>query len=616
MLFKVGNFSIDTLNYVIKESGNDIECEPKVFDLIVYLLKKHDRLVSREELFREIWQGREVSDTSLSNHIKSARKIFGDNGHKQSVIKTVHGRGYQFVAEVIQLDTHSKTNSKPVNFKLAFYCLCVVLLLFITSKYFPQLNDNEEIEKDYLIAVLPFSNSLPSKSTDYLGFAIADRVISEFAYQENISVRSSSSIRKYANPMVDQQIAGSELNVDYLLSGTYLKVDQSIRVNIELVKVETKELIWRSKQLEVTYENTFQLQDIVAKNVLEGLKLQWLDNSRRNRMANNSPDPNAYEYYLRSISQPFSSDGHRTAINLLKRSLAIDKNYAPTYVQLGNRIRRLEQFGLVNTGESHDTLNYYQEALRIDKNLLSALSYLSFIYTETNRIDEAMELVLRMLKINPKNAQTRFTLGYVLRYAGQSHRAIIEMERAVKLDPKNIRFRTLVSTYSGMGMFDKAKTQLQAYPDSSFTTGWNGILNLRTGNQQEALKYFEQLIELDSEGLWGLVATVHRAYILGEQKQGLLAVHKLEQTNIQDAETVYYTAAYYCMLGDNERCLQSLKKAVEGGYYNFHYIDNSPYWNDVNELPEFLEIYELAKKKSNAFKLEYLTSQYAEYFSE
>ena len=74
--------------------------EPKVFDLLVYLIKHRDRVLSREELLQEVWEGREVSDATLSNHVKSARKILGDSGELQSTILTIRGRGYQFIAPV------------------------------------------------------------------------------------------------------------------------------------------------------------------------------------------------------------------------------------------------------------------------------------------------------------------------------------------------------------------------------------------------------------------------------------------------------------------------------------------------------------------------------------
>jgi DNA-binding winged helix-turn-helix (wHTH) protein len=74
MIYHFGTFSLDTQNFQLSSNGDEIPLEPQVFDLLGYLLVNRDRLVTREELFNSIWKGRVVSDTSLSNHVKSARK--------------------------------------------------------------------------------------------------------------------------------------------------------------------------------------------------------------------------------------------------------------------------------------------------------------------------------------------------------------------------------------------------------------------------------------------------------------------------------------------------------------------------------------------------------------
>ncbi len=74
---------IDTQNYRLSKNGTTIEVEPKVFDLLIYLVVNRDKLVTRDELFENIWSGQIVSDTSLSNQIKAARKAIGDTGQKQ-----------------------------------------------------------------------------------------------------------------------------------------------------------------------------------------------------------------------------------------------------------------------------------------------------------------------------------------------------------------------------------------------------------------------------------------------------------------------------------------------------------------------------------------------------
>src|SRR5688572_11640015 len=100
MKYQIAEYLIDTARYRISSGDAPIPAEPKVFDLLVYLIAHRERVVTREELFREVWEGREVSDATLSNHVKSARKILGDSGELQKTILTIRSRGYQFIAPV------------------------------------------------------------------------------------------------------------------------------------------------------------------------------------------------------------------------------------------------------------------------------------------------------------------------------------------------------------------------------------------------------------------------------------------------------------------------------------------------------------------------------------
>src|SRR5262245_27391052 len=112
MKYQIADYVIDTARYRICHGDAAVPAEPKVFDLLVYLIRHRDRVLSREELFREVWEGREVSDATLSNHVKSARKILGDSGELQKTIQTIRGRGYQFIAPVIVIQDGAESGGE------------------------------------------------------------------------------------------------------------------------------------------------------------------------------------------------------------------------------------------------------------------------------------------------------------------------------------------------------------------------------------------------------------------------------------------------------------------------------------------------------------------------
>ena len=100
MIFCFGPYELDTRLYELRRSGSACPIEPQVFNVLAYLAEHRDRVVSKEELLEKVWQDRFVSETTLTSRLKAARRAVGDDGKSQNVIRTLHGRGYRFVADV------------------------------------------------------------------------------------------------------------------------------------------------------------------------------------------------------------------------------------------------------------------------------------------------------------------------------------------------------------------------------------------------------------------------------------------------------------------------------------------------------------------------------------
>jgi hypothetical protein len=150
--------------------------------------------------------------------------------------------------------------------------------------------------------------------------------------------------------MVNVQTAGNDLSVDIVVTGNYLKELKYFRLNVEMVDIETNKILWR-EPIEVEYKNTFVLQDIVAKKVIDRLKIEFSEDERARMQTDVSKNPLAYEYYLRSISYPSTTEGELLAIDMLKKSIELDSTFAPVYAELGRRRQRNANYGLAGKSE-------------------------------------------------------------------------------------------------------------------------------------------------------------------------------------------------------------------------------------------------------------------------
>lgn len=100
MILRFANCELDLARIVLRRDGHEVKLEPRAFDLLAYLVQRHGTVVRKEELLDEIWGDRFVSESALTTRIKAVRQAVNDDGNRQAIIRTVHGKGYEFIAPV------------------------------------------------------------------------------------------------------------------------------------------------------------------------------------------------------------------------------------------------------------------------------------------------------------------------------------------------------------------------------------------------------------------------------------------------------------------------------------------------------------------------------------
>ena len=98
--FRFAGFEIDIPRRELRRASELVSIEPQVFDLLVHLVRNHDRIVTKDELIETVWKGRAISEAALSSRISAARRAIGDSGAEQKLIRTLNKRGFRFVGAV------------------------------------------------------------------------------------------------------------------------------------------------------------------------------------------------------------------------------------------------------------------------------------------------------------------------------------------------------------------------------------------------------------------------------------------------------------------------------------------------------------------------------------
>ena len=113
MRYAFGDVVLDTDRFELRRDGEPVHVEPQVFSVLMLLVERRHRVVPKTELLDEVWGDRFVSESALTSRIKAARQAVGDDGTAQQVIRTVHGRGYQLIAEVTEEAGEPAPSSLP-----------------------------------------------------------------------------------------------------------------------------------------------------------------------------------------------------------------------------------------------------------------------------------------------------------------------------------------------------------------------------------------------------------------------------------------------------------------------------------------------------------------------
>lgn len=248
MIYRFGPFELDPVAVELRSGGVVLALEPQVFDLIALLVENRERMVSKEEMVEKVWDGRAISDATLSSRIKSARQALGDDGRSQQYIRTLHGRGFRFVAAVT---TQGVAQSVPE----------------------PPRGESDARGTRPSLAVLPFRLLGGEPRHQALGNALADEMIAELARLHWLFITARGSSFRFDPSRVDFAEAGRLLGVRYCLCGTLEISARRAAIAVELVDTGDGGVVW-AERLSGGIDDLHALREEARLRVLAALEVR------------------------------------------------------------------------------------------------------------------------------------------------------------------------------------------------------------------------------------------------------------------------------------------------------------------------------------------------------
>ena len=394
-----------------------VPVEPQVFDLLLYLLKNRDRVVSKDDLFASVWGGRVVSDSTLTSRINAARTAIGDNGKSQTLLRTIPRKGFRFVGEVTEGESPSEHVADPP----------------------PQL-----IADRPSIAVLPFENLSDDRGLELTVNGLAEDIIALLARVPGFFVIARASSFLYARNTPEVRQIGTELGVRYVVTGSARSSESQVRITVQLVEAESGNQLWAGRY-DVDRGNTLDLQDEIARQIIVELEpaLTKAEFSPVRRRRTENVD--AWTHFRQAIGaisvQGWHEESVAEALKQLRQAIAIDPEFA-----LGRALLALiSGFGaslsLVADIEAaaQTTREEAGRPIAIDPNASDVLGFAGCAFVDVGDTERGHALLLRALELDPSNAQAHIAFGATEVRRGRFDEGIRSLKFGIRSSPKDLR---------------------------------------------------------------------------------------------------------------------------------------------------------------------------------
>jgi TolB-like protein/DNA-binding winged helix-turn-helix (wHTH) protein/tetratricopeptide (TPR) repeat protein len=536
MRYIFGDFCLDTQRYELHRGSVPIPLRPKVYQVLAYLLTHYDRVVLKQELLEHVWPGQSVGDAALNSYIMDIRKALGDDG--QRLLRTIRGRGYRFVAPIEVQDpappasplhlvpsatreTAAHTSSPPplpaaplpvadptgpaalygeplpqqagvarrvvaLSWRQRALALVGLLLLLggvvtVWQRFVrPSSPDSIRRAPRLSLVVLPFQNLSGDASQEYYADGITEDLTTDLAHMPGAFVIARTSALSYKGRPVDVQKVGETLGVRYVVEGSLRRIEDVLRVNVQLIATESSTHLW-SDRFDVAVTSLAQGQEDIVRRIATTLNVQMVDVESARSVRERPTSPDAFDLILQARAlhaQPPSRQRESQVLGLYERALQLDLSSTSAMLGIANNIinRSLGFLGQwVTADELARAATLVAEARAIAPNAEAVLENVALLHQAHEQWDDTATAAARLVEAYPNNASGYELLATAKRYTGHADEALALYDTAIRLNPRNPNLFLLYGfrgfTLLQVGRYDEAvawiKRSLAANPEAA-----------------------------------------------------------------------------------------------------------------------------------------------------
>jgi TolB-like protein/Flp pilus assembly protein TadD len=462
-------FELDLGRSELRRNGQPVAIEPQVFDLIAYFAANPGEILTRDDLIGAVWGGRIISESTISTRINAVRNVLGDDGVAQRIIRTISRRGFRF---------ESKTSASIGP-------------------------DSVALPDKPSIAVLPFLNLSNDPDQAYFSDGITDDIITDLCRYDELFViarHSSFTYRDTATPTA--QIA-RELGVQYLAEGSVRRVVDRVRVTVQLIDPWAGNQLW-AERYDRELEDIFAVQDEITAVIVNTLAGQIARQHYKRVLTKRPEAVVAYDHVLKASEHALkvAPEDNSLARAEAEMAIQIDPTFARAHAILSlTHVNEGNNFWTAHPKESFGSaFEAANAAVKADERdpWAHAMHGISELW-HNRACDRAVSDMQRALELNPNNSYIRGLFSYVLAFANQADRALIEIDVALRMNPyapaifQGFRGRALLIQRRIVEALPCLQEMVTLMPGHSNALGYVAVAFSAAGRKDEARAVAETL---------------------------------------------------------------------------------------------------------------------------
>lgn len=559
-IYRFADVEIDAARCCLRRNGEECHLRAQTFRVFIYLIEERGRVVSKDELIRQVWQETAVGDDSLTQCIKEIRKTLDDNAHHPRFIKTIPKIGYRFIASINETTSNNecstisdenkdeafvKTDANgaatqaasaiPQSMNAALRVIktaphaprCNLFFVFATSVavaatlafaiYFRRETPARrasaetisipEIAGKKTLAVMRFENQSGNRELEWLREGLADMLAHDLSRAKSLRVLSGEQVETLLSRGVkdgaalDRALdAARRGKAEIFMLGAFARLGERIQISAQLYDARTGQLVAAEQVVAERSDDVFAQVDLLALRLAAPLGVAPAERDAKKSVADSlTNNLDAYRYY--SLALEKAQSYHATeAIELWKKAIAIDPQFAMAYARIGYAYTRV----LVNQGERGKP--YLEKAYQLRERLTEKDKLYLSAWRSFANYDMAggVEFLREITRQYPRETEAYWLLGRTLVETGELEEASEVYRRALSVDPeaKDV-YNALGFALSGIGRSAEAVAAHERYvalaPSEPNAHDSLGMSLNEAGRYAEAIDEFNRALALNPE---------------------------------------------------------------------------------------------------------------------